>query len=839
MKGKIALLCLMACPTLVAAQSEDTARQEVLQDSVFGTNLSLIGLAENFDGEDDEGGTSHQAISSTVVVQHDVFLRRAGFQLSQAYFKVRGYDNWQQQKYINGVAFNSQLRGTFNYSSIGALNDITRNGDIANYTAPAVFTFGALGGAENISMRAGDFARGGKTTVSLTNRNYYSRAMLTYSTGLMSNGWAFTFSAGARYADKGNVEGTFYRNLAYAFLAEKRWEKASLSLTTFGSPVSRGQSMGAMQEVYDLVGDNQYNPNWGYQNGKIRNSRVVTAFDPTTILSFRWDISPKVRWDNGIAFHYAYDGRTALNWYKAADPRPDYYRYLPSYFEGEALSEEIAALWRNDVSSTTQVDWDKLYAANYAAKMSGDGAAQYMVEERRSDLYETSFNSTINAELSRYQRLTAGIGLRSTISRNFKTVKDLLGADYVLDIDKFSERDFGNNSLAVDNDMNRPNRKVYEKGIFGYNYNMNIRSANAWVINKYNYKHWDAYYGFKYTYTAFQREGKMKNGRYPNNSYGKGAIHEFNDIMLKAGLTYKITGSHILSANMSYGSEAPLPYNSYISPRITDKASDLVSGRVLSADLSYSVSVPGFRGRVSVYQTNLYDQMKRTSYYHDGYATYINHELRGLDITYRGVELGATAKLNSQWSIDFAGTIGQAYYANNPMGTINYENGLVDGVTERVYMKNLHVGGTPQSAATLGLRYFINYWFLGANLNYYGRNFVDVSPLRRLASTYASVDGGSPEEVAVYRSLTTQEEFDDQMTVDLSVGKIFYLKNRKSINMNFALNNILNNRNVRTGGFEQGRVPTDLTNTARLNSFKSKYFYMQGINCFLNVSYNF
>ena len=25
----------------------------------------------------------------------------------------------------------------------------------------------------------------------------------------------------------------------------------------------------------------------------------------------------------------------ALNWYNAADPRPDYYRYLPSYYDDE------------------------------------------------------------------------------------------------------------------------------------------------------------------------------------------------------------------------------------------------------------------------------------------------------------------------------------------------------------------------------------------------------------------------------------------------------------------------------------------------------------------------
>lgn len=831
MNSKLALICLMACPAVVAHAQE--ASTEAMHDTLVHNTSALLGVVDNFDADDDEGGTSHQNITSTVVVQHDVFLRRAGFQLSQAYFRTRGYDNWHQQKYINGVAMNNQVRGLFNYASIGALNDVTRNGDVSNYTAPATFTFGALNGAENISMRAGDFARGGKATLSLANRNYYSRAMVTLSTGLMENGWAFTFSLGGRYGHRGNVEGTFYRNFSYAALLEKRWRNASLSLVSFGSPVSRGQSGSSMQEVYDLVDDNLYNANWGWQNGKRRNSRVVTAFDPTTILNFRWDINNKVRWENAIGFHYAYDSRTALNWYAGSDPRPDYYRYLPSYATSPELAEEIAEGWRRG-DAFTQIEWDKLYSANYANRMAGNGEAIYMVESRRNDYYETSFNSTLNAMLSNNHRLTAGVGLRNTVQRSFKTVEDLLGADHVLDIDKYAEGDFSDDPTKMQNDLMRPNRKVFRNGIFGYNYNIVVNSANAWVVNRYNYRKWDGYYGLKYTHTSFQRDGKMQNGRFPDNSYGKGKRHEFNDLMVKGGLTYKLSGSHVFTANVLYGTEAPLPYNSYISPRINDKTSDLVSGRTFATDLSYIISVPGFRGRLTVYQTNQYDQMARTSYYHDALRTYVNHELRGLNSIRRGVELGATAKLDDHWSIDFAGTIGQAYYTNNPIGTISYENGKSEDVSERVYMRHLRLATGPQTAATLGLRYFINYWFLGANFNVYANNYVDPSPFRRLASTYSFIDGGNPTQMAAYHDWTTQERYPTECTVDLSVGKVFYLRGRKSINFNLAINNVLNNTNVRTGGYEQGRIST--TNP---HYFKSKYFYMQGTNAFLNVSYNF
>ena len=82
--------------------------------------------------------------------------------------------------------------------------------------------------------------------------------------------------------------------------------------------------------------------------------------------------------------------------------------------------------------------------------------------------------------------------------------------------------------------------------------------------------------------------------------------------------------------------------------------------------------------------------------------------------------------------------------------------------------------------------------------------------------------------------MTHQERYGSAYTVDLSIGKIFYLNNNNQLNFNFSINNILNRRNIKTGGYEQGRIDTSYP-----DKFGSKYFYMQGINCYLNASYRF
>ena len=61
---------------------------------------------------------------------------------------------------------------------------------------------------------------------------------------------------------------------------------------------------------------------------------------------------------------------------------------------------------------------------------------------------------------------------------------------------------------------------------------------------------------------------------------------------------------------------------------------------------------------------------------------------------------------------------------------------------------------------------------------------------------------------------------------------MFYLGRKNSINLNLSVNNVLNKKNVRTGGREQGRVRVD-----KPELYKTKFYYMQGINCFLKHTF--
>jgi len=103
-----------------------------------------------------------------------------------------------------------------------------------------------------------------------------------------------------------------------------------------------------------------------------------------------------------------------------------------------------------------------------------------------------------------------------------------------------------------------------------------------------------------------------------------------------------------------------------------------------------------------------------------------------------------------------------------------------------------------------------------------------------------NVIGIEPSEVR--QKLAMQEKLDGGFVLDLSIGKMIYLKNRKSLNFNASVSNVLNNTNFVSGGFQQARIPTNSDKTLNekgLNWFPNKYYYAMGLNFFLHIGYKF
>lgn len=793
--------------------------------------------------EDEEGNS--QAVGALTGASDNVYYQAASYDFNTMRFRLRGYDSEYSETFINGVNFNDPIRGRFNYSMMGGMNQAFKNKNINIGLDPTNFSFGEIGGATNINTYAQDYAPGFRGSVAYTNSNYYLRGMATYSSGLDSNGWAFTASAIVRYSDKGEAPGTFYHSAGYFFSLQKVFNpQHSISFNTFGAPTQRASTSATYQEAYDLAGNNLYNPNWGYQDGKARSAKIVETFDPTAIINWIWKPKMGTTLNTGFGFRSSNYSSSALNWYNSADPRPDYYRYLPSYYQADSQAFDLYTnLWKND-ESFRQIKWDQLYQTNYLNNLQNQTSSvkkgsTYILERRHSNQLNFQFNSTLNHRINDFMTLQAGIGANYTKATYYKTIKDLLGGEYWIDIDQFSERDFPDNKQMLQNDLRNPNRHVTNGDKFGYNYDIHSISANAWIQNMINLPKWDINYGLKISYSTYQRDGKMQNGRAPENSYGKGVRHSFDNGAIKAGATYKIDGRNNIVFHGSYETRAPLADYAYVSPRIKDDAiANLNNERILSGDIGYIFNYRRFKGSITGFWTNMYNGTERYSFYDDQYSTFMNYVMTNVSKTYKGVEVGLAYKITSSITATAAGTFSRYQYKNRPTGTRSYENGMRADTTQTVYLKNFYVSGTPQQAYNVGIDWAApNMWFFNINASWMGDSYIDLSPVRHeeMPNLWKICDS-EQELIQKTKEITTQERLNDAFVLNASIGKLIYLNRKTSLNLNVNVDNILNNRKIQTGGYQQGRF--DYTNF-NASKYPNKYYYGQGIKVFVNVGIRF
>lgn len=843
MKQRLGLAIVLFClaPTIFAQQK---AKQNARED-----NASFM-FTESQLNDDDDAAQSVQALVSS---NNDVYLSNVGYLFSPMRFRVRGYDSQYNDMYINGVQFNDVETGRFSYGLIGGLNDATRNKEGISPFEINNFTFGAIGGSTNIDLRASQYSAGSKLSLSGCNRSYILRGMYTYSTGLMKNGWAFTGSAGYRWANEGNIEGTFYNAFSYFLAAEKVFnDKHSLSIATWGAPTERGQQGASTEEAYYLANSHYYNPNWGYQNGKKRNARVVNSFEPSAVATWDFKIKEDMKLVTSAGFKYSSYGTSALGWNgNASDPRPDYYKKLPSSIFNvyndvptpEQLEQfnEVTDLWKHN-KAYRQLDWDLMYFSNQQANAL-DKETLYYVEERHNDQLAFNFNSVFNHTINDHSSYTAGIAVNTTKGMHFKKMKDLLGGVLYTDIDKFSVRDYGENSSIIQNDLDHPNRRIGEGDKFGYNYNIFVNKQSAWLRYQGKSGSFNYFASGKIGSTQMFREGLMRNGRAPLKSLGSSGTAKFLEGGVKAGLTYFLNGNHSFTLNAGYEDRAPLAYNSFVAPRIkNDFVNDLKTERVYGGDFTYNFNTPIVMGRITGYYTRFQNQVELEAFYNDNESRFTYLSMNGIKKEHWGVEAAATFRLTSNLSLTAIGTWSEAEYMNNPVATRTYESES-ESNPDRVYAKGMRANGTPLSAYSLSLDYNIKGWFFNLSGNYYDRIYLDFSAYRRLESVLTRDNDGSVDANGNLVGVTvpSQEKLKGGFMLDASIGKYIRLRNGKSISLNLSVNNVLNNTNMRTGGYEQNRDDTYDDGSMRTYMFSknSKYYYAPAINAFMNIGYRF
>ena len=355
----------------------------------------------------------------------DIYSEVADYKLSFVDMARRGFAFYERGAWLDGITVEQSEVFTLRRLKLSEARygGISANENTSSLAAGSD-NFSILQAVPFSATEIGTFASG---------RGYLGGVRATIHS-MMLSGWSLSMHVKAKGGNDLYVDGVFNNSVDVGFrLGKDFMSGANLSFLLLANVGERGLRSGSVEESFSLLGDNLYNPNWGRQNEDVRSSRVRQDYMPFAMMAYARPIGKSTHMRLSLGGRYGERSYSSLGWYGAMTPRPDNYRYLPSYYADEQVAMTVADEWRRGNEQYTQINWAELYHQN---SMSNRGAV-YALEDRVKRLARAEMSLRFSSDLGSGFSASYGLQGRYNSSRNFKRMNDLLGAPYLVDIDYY------------------------------------------------------------------------------------------------------------------------------------------------------------------------------------------------------------------------------------------------------------------------------------------------------------------------------------------------------------------------------------------------------------------
>lgn len=613
--------------------------------------------------------------------------------------------------------------------------------------------------------------------------------------------WQLGLMVDGRTGRDAHIRGVYEHSLRSAFHLQKRWGDAKrLVLLAAFAPSERALCSSSTREAFELVGDNYYNPAWGFWQGEERSSRVRRELLPLLSAGFEWRLSESTTLRTMALAEFGFLRNGSLGWFDAQTPRPDNYRKLPSYFSDPTLQAEVADRWRSHDSRYTQIDWQELYAQNC---LSSDGA-RYVEQDAVEGITDLKFSlgaeSRIGEGLTLHYALDAGYHL----SCHYLELRDLLGADYLLDIDYYLQDD-DSYASSLQNDLHNPNRRVAEGERFGYYYAMEQQRLGLRIGAEYHTSRWRVAARLRVARELLQRDGFYEKELFKGRgSYGHSRMLTFAPWMLHAEAAYAFTPSRSLGLRLAFEGITPRADDLFLQPQYNNRTIDRPTlERHYEVELTYRQTSYRVEWSVAAYLRGVSNALFTDRMYDDLAAAYSDRVVEGVATRYYGLEAAARIRPHRRWSLTAAFTALRATYSANPQVSLyDDRNNLLLSDRSVSYMKGLAPGGVPQLAALFAASYLGGSWGLGAELSYAALRYAHPDFMRRTTR----IALGAAESEEAFELFTRQERLSDMFRLELSAWKRFRLGEESSLTLSLRLENLSGDESTPYSAYESSRL---------------------------------
>lgn len=685
----------------------------------------------------------NQELPEVLKTTPGVWATKDGGGFGDAKINIRGFKSSNTATMVNGVPVNDMEWGGIYWSNWSGLGDIISSMQVQRGLGATIISSPSFGGTINMITKGLDAKKGGTAWYGIGNDAAMNYG-ISFSTGMMKNGWAMTF-LGSRKTGDGYIQGTGYEQFNYFFNISKRInDKNQLSLTVTGAPQTHykrssgvnGLSIQQWQEVANFMPEGQmfrYNPTWGYDlNGQPRNSQVNKYNKPVAMLNHIWQINEKSSLTSviyaSLGTGYGSSGQGATSAY-----RNYWYGTSSGVLNWNVVEYNGVSYPLRNADGTFA--YDQVQLLNQASTGSALMVMSQSVNNHRWYGGVSNYKNEINKNLT----ITAGIDIRYYFGEHTNKISDLYSGKYYIDSDRSSSQNTRTFATEADKQAYQQahlgvgdivyrnwNSRIWQEGVYGQaEYNMLDNNLNFVLSGAMNLN----------TYTRYENF-------YVDEKYSKSPSRTFFAGSVKGGVNYNIDRHNNVFVNGGYITRAPyLQYGVFLSPANSNIINpNPKNEKVAAAEIGYEYHSPTFTAQLNGYYTYWMDKTwNNTGTMRDGERYTVN--MNGVDSRYMGLELNFVYK-PTKW-FELSGMIAYAdnTWKNDPIGYYYNSQGqalanIVTGETTtplspnhiwaRVDQDGRKVGGSAMTTGALGVQFKPFAGFrIGADWTMNARNYSD------------------------------------------------------------------------------------------------------------------
>ncbi|MCB9206972.1 MAG: TonB-dependent receptor [Ignavibacteriales bacterium] len=664
------------------------------------------------------------------------YISQQGGGVGEQRINLRGFDQTNLAILLNGVPVNNPENGEIYWSNWAGLSDLVEFVQVQRGLSAIPYSVSSIGGSVNFVTSGINSFNSSIKFKSQFGSDNLKKISLGFFNQLSSN---INLSAFISKKDAQSYIDEVYTNeLTYYLSLNFIFKKHIFKIQLFGSPQKHGQRLTQLtQNDWNKYGKN-YNPDWGYLNGKPLNLRDNEFHNPTLNLNYNWEIDNKLNWTNILSISHGIGGGTVPPWY-------------PELSRTEAGQIDFQKEWN---FNSNNIDPNYHSTKNRSILALRKGIHQN---------FWTTYISSLEYNFSDFV-LSFGVDGKFYEAENYNELSNLLGGDYYIGSGNINENK--STILGIGDKVD-----FYAKSF--------TRNIGSFVQFEYKKNNFSAYINSSFSSTQYNRIDYFNY--LTSDPKRETGWKNFTNYVVKFGANYNINKINNLYVNIGNFSKAPLSMNVY------DYSNNLYENtkneNITSIEIGYGFQNEFSRLNLNYYYTLWNDKAFSKSFIGNDSTSIYYYNIFGASALHSGIEFDGTVEINKYITLNLMATYSLSKWLNDIDAYVRPESNPNDEIKFHSYSKDLYVGNFPMTTASIGIIYekeiSESKIFLNPVVSFYSRYYSDFDPVLR---TNENEKGIQPWRLP------------DFYNVDLHAGYKLNFENTfiKNLNISFNIFNLFN-----------------------------------------------